>query len=612
MIRKIILLVVLAFWPDVLAAQSDTESQTMEFTVGEFALVEGTVPPSTGWQKDVNPKIYQLGSVDWSFGAYHAMTGRFVFAGEDVGEGANALYLIGTRNQFRVRLNGEEIYRNYARLDDHKLSWNRPHLILLPAGAINPQTNEIRIETVSQEAIGIGRVIIGPATKLQDFYASQFFWRITAPAFANYAMLLIGALVLLYWLRRKHETELLFLALAAITWFIRYHHYYADRVPFDPALFSYLSENANYYGSAFTAAFYLHFLKFRYRNQITTALLAIGLVLSATYYFNSPNFYFFYLPTFVITFGLFVTAVANLVRYRDVENGALALAMLVATIFGVVDAYYGYTYGGNGSAIYLSVFTGIMYALAFLLSFGKRAIDAFYSSESANIVLEQKIAETRADLARSEADRQQLVVETAIANEHGRLMQEMHDGIGSNLITALAVAREQHMPESTIKTLKSALDDLKITVDSLEPVEGDIIALIGNLRHRMAADLKHAGINCKWEVGHCEPLVWLDASNALHVLRIMQEAIGNVLSHSQATELTIGCKERTQDGIEGIESFVVDNGHGFAFEAANEGKGLRNMQARAQSLHGNLRCISARNMGCTITLWLPYQRVTPT
>ncbi len=187
-------------------------------------------------------------------------------------------------------------------------------------------------------------------------------------------------------------------------------------------------------------------------------------------------------------------------------------------------------------------------------------------------------------------------------------MQEMHDGIGSNLITALAIARQQEQPDSTIKTLNRALSDLKITVDSLEPVEGDVVALIGNLRHRMASDLRDAGIHCKWEVGDCAPLHWLDATNALHVLRIFQEAIGNVLTHSGATEMRIGCHESERDGRAGIAVYVADNGAGFRTDEVARGKGLSNIHARARSLHGELTCESTIGNGSTVTLWLPHMR----
>lgn len=173
-------------------------------------------------------------------------------------------------------------------------------------------------------------------------------------------------------------------------------------------------------------------------------------------------------------------------------------------------------------------------------------------------------------------------------------MQEMHDGIGSNLSTALAVARQQKQPASTIQTLNRALADLKITIDWLEPVEGDVVALTGSLRHRMAGDLRDAGVVCKWEVEQRRTLLWLDAAN--------------VLSHSEARIMRIGCREYLREGIDGIAAYVADNGCGFDANADGHGKGLSNIRARALSVHGEQMCESSASIGTTVTLWLPYKR----
>jgi signal transduction histidine kinase len=185
-------------------------------------------------------------------------------------------------------------------------------------------------------------------------------------------------------------------------------------------------------------------------------------------------------------------------------------------------------------------------------------------------------------------------------------MQEMHDGIGSNLATALAVARKQNQSSTTVTALRRAMGDLKLTVDSLEPVGGDLVSLLGNLRHRMARDLADAGITCKWEVEHCKPLDWLDATSALHVLRIHNELISNVLTHSNATAMRIGCVESDQDGVTGISTYVADDGDGFDVDAETSGKGLANIKGRAHSLYGKLDYTSRPGEGTIVTLWLPY------
>jgi len=127
----------------------------------------------------------------------------------------------------------------------------------------------------------------------------------------------------------------------------------------------------------------------------------------------------------------------------------------------------------------------------------------------------------------------------------------------------------------------------------------------------MASDLRAAGIACKWQASPCGPLTWLDAANSLHVLRIFQEAIGNVLVHSKASEIRIGCHELDRNRVAGIASYVADNGIGLDIAAGLSGKGLANMRARARALHGVLDCEPQAGGGTIVTLWLPYSRSGP-
>ncbi|MFZ1566384.1 sensor histidine kinase, partial [Sphingorhabdus sp.] len=446
---------------------------------------------------------------------------------------------------------------------------------------------------------------------IRDNYNTQFFWQITAPMAASFAMLILGMLAFLFWLGRREDVELAGLSLSTLLWFLRNYQYFAEVTPFQIEIFNAITVYATYFASVATAAFYFCFTKLPRRNAIILLLFLLGVPLVVAHSWFAASNLVFYIPTTLLIFGVAILAAIDVYRHRDIEHGAIGLAMLMAPIFSLYDVTLANGHRGwDGNGFYLAVFGGFQYTVSFLISFGKRALDAFAELANANVTLEQRIAETRAELEASEAARQQLVVSHALAGERERLMQEMHDGIGSNLITALAVARQQKQPVSTIKTLNRALADLKITVDSLEPVEGDIVALIGNLRHRMAGDLRDAGVICKWEAEKCRTLPWLDAANALHVLRIFQEAIGNVLSHSSATEMRIGCREQSYDGVDGIAAYVTDNGHGFDASDELPGKGLANISARARSLHGLLHTESEPGRGTTITLWLPYQRST--
>ena len=244
-----------------------------------------------------------------------------------------------------------------------------------------------------------------------------------------------------------------------------------------------------------------------------------------------------------------------------------------------------------------------LFAFAILMILIREAVQ-----QSANTA-HQKLLETQSALAASNEARRLLEVQQAIEVERERLMGEVHDGIGSSLVTALAVAkREGHSP-STIELLTKAISELKITVDSLDPLDGDLLAIIGNLRHRLEPGLKKAGLSVKWDVQLVPLLPWLDSINALQLLRLVQEAASNALVHSGASRLVFRCMPALKGDLDGITIEIEDDGQGFdLLTNVRKGRGLETMKARATALQGAFDCLSAPGEGTKLTIWLPMTR----
>jgi signal transduction histidine kinase len=182
----------------------------------------------------------------------------------------------------------------------------------------------------------------------------------------------------------------------------------------------------------------------------------------------------------------------------------------------------------------------------------------------------------------------------------------MHDGLDSSLVSALRVVESGHMTDAELgDVLKGCIDDLKLTLDSMESVEADLL-LLATLRFRLRPRSSAAGINSKWEVTDVPKLDWLDPRNALHVLRIFQDAFANVLKHTQATDI------RVSSGTEsdGVQVSITDNGLGFDVDkmlGEGGGRGLPNQQCRAEAIEGLVSWASGPD-GTTFTLRLPLKR----
>jgi len=96
-------------------------------------------------------------------------------------------------------------------------------------------------------------------------------------------------------------------------------------------------------------------------------------------------------------------------------------------------------------------------------------------------------------------------------------------------------------------------------------------------------------------------LPWLGPPQALQLIRIVQEALTNVLKHAAASTLRISAH---RNGTY-IEVCIADNGKGFDVGAILAGRGLRHLSKRAASLHGSVLIDSRPAGGTTVRLLLP-------
>jgi signal transduction histidine kinase len=88
----------------------------------------------------------------------------------------------------------------------------------------------------------------------------------------------------------------------------------------------------------------------------------------------------------------------------------------------------------------------------------------------------------------------------------------------------------------------------------------------------------------------------------------VQEALTNVVKHSQATEISVQLITKFQGQSQSLQIQVKDNGQGFDPSKNTSGFGLRGMQERAIALGGTLHVWSAPGTGCRISVNLPISQ----
>jgi len=250
---------------------------------------------------------------------------------------------------------------------------------------------------------------------------------------------------------------------------------------------------------------------------------------------------------------------------------------------------------------YLAHYSAPLYLFVIGTILVRRFTESLSAHENLAAVLEQRVEEKATELKRNYEQLVEARRNEALALERTRIMSEMHDGIGSQLTMALSLVRQldlEHHPERAGEdgrvaiVLRESIEDLQLIIDSLEPVENDLLTVLGTLRYRLQDRLGKGGIDLQWNVVDLPPLPMLTPHSVLSILRIVQEAFANCLKHSGADRIAVTTGLQGEPGVdETAHIVIVDNGRGIDL-SRGAGRGLENMRRRAAALGGQMKILS--------------------
>jgi signal transduction histidine kinase len=593
-----------------------------DFTAPPTSFDSRTLPDHT-WRRATLPAALPSGSPRTAHAAPDIRTTwvRLSAAGLHDTSGPLALYVsrIKTDGTIAVYVDGRLVHR----AQQQGPLWNSlftPLWISLDhdtGDADHTPLNEIliRIEHTPANPVAVASLWAGPADALRGRYYMRQWLQRELPAMLSASFLAVGIFALFVWFNRRHETGyLLFFNLAA-TSFVGHLHYFVS-LPITSDWFAWLTINALFWLIVVVHFFLcqMHGRPLRMLTWTVTGITVLITVLTLPVVAVLPV-----LPStpvivpliyaVSVVLGTVVGLVGVLSAWRRSREARLVAAGVgVCTLLGVCDwMMHNNVLSPEGWFLgaYMNAVTFGMFGLLMV----RRYINAIGEVEQFNANLAQRLDAREAELELShrrlrEAERQQ-----AISEERQRLMQDMHDGLGASLISAIRSVERGALSDADVShVLKSCVDDLKLTIDSMEPVDADLLLLLATLRFRLEPRLDGTGIVLFWDVQQLPALTWLDPSSALNILRIVQEGIANVLKHTRANEIRVA----TAAQADGVLVIIEDNGQGFDVQqalAAGTGRGLYNQQRRAQAVDGTATWVSGPE-GTRFTLWLPRHRGT--
>jgi signal transduction histidine kinase len=496
--------------------------------------------------------------------------------------------------------------------------WNEPQLVLLPAANSIDTPNAPRVVLIAltiEAARGgaLSSVWIGPSRGLQERAEWRQFFQRGIPQVTSIAFLVFGAFAFIFWLRRRGELAYLLFGLMAPVYCMRTLHYYYVLDPGAPELLgevfwwmtinslAWLQVLVYFFGTTLHGRRYLR----TERVMIGTVVIAsLASLVFALLQLNisglSPLLYVVQMAASIMATVLtMIAAIRSRVRKAQLLAAILCLFLAV----GVHD-WLLQNWRINIESVYLLPYGSILVLGVALYAIFARYITAVNEADQFSASLSQRLAERSRELEESHRKLRLVEHEQAVAGERQRLMREMHDGLGSSLMSSLLMVEQGKLDNIGVAAvLRESIDDLKLTIDSLEPMGDDLLTLLGTLRYRLGNRLEAAGIKFEWRVQETPPLPWLNPTASLQILRVLQEALANILKHANANAI------RVETGADATHVFIrlLDNGRGFDVAAKTQqptGRGLQNLQRRATALSGRID-ISSRPGETCVMLFLP-------
>jgi signal transduction histidine kinase len=203
-----------------------------------------------------------------------------------------------------------------------------------------------------------------------------------------------------------------------------------------------------------------------------------------------------------------------------------------------------------------------------------------------------------------------------LEDERHRIAANLHDGLGQVLLairnqTLLAMQRSpeesglrQRLDEISGAT-SQALEEVRQITHGLRPYQLNRLGLTQAIRATVSSISSNSQILFASRVEDID--IVFDKDSEIHVYRIVQEAINNVIKHSAATEAAVVIKNRTTI----VSLSIRDNGRGFAVNSVSASKphdlgyGLSGIAERVRILGGTLAVDSRPGEGTSLTIEIP-------
>ncbi len=489
-----------------------------------------------------------------------------------------------------------------------RVRWRRARAFALPPALLLPEGNRLELKLVNRDyTVDVPYLLLGRDSDLQaeaearqwvDQYGSQF---------TGVTALIVGGFILSIWWYRRSERYYLLFGISSLLWALRTLNYSIEVMPAE----SWWWWRAGHFfvvaaATATLAAFFLEYAGIGYRRWIApVALHAVAgpiAVVASDGRWHEFVYRWWQGPLFLVIGAALVAFARWGQRTRSVDALVITVGVVLATVLAAND--YATV---SGLLPPTRIYTLHLALPVLLVTIGAlltvRFVRALRIAEDANAVLAERLAARERELAEHYGRLAQVERREASTAERQRIMHDMHDGLGAQLVSSLVVVERGNVQAAEVaRMLREAIDEMRLAIDAFGRTDTDLEGALASLRHRMEPRLQAAGIALEWRLDDAFASIRPSDESALQLLRFVQEALANAIRHSRANRLGV------RFAVEGDQCRVTIADNGVGIDAARPpGRGLPGMRRRAQVLGGEVQVDSSAG-GTTLTLRFPVPR----
>ena len=191
-----------------------------------------------------------------------------------------------------------------------------------------------------------------------------------------------------------------------------------------------------------------------------------------------------------------------------------------------------------------------------------------------------------------------------LEDERQRISRDLHDNMGA--YTSALIANVEKLKtktgedEEVLKMQSNAeqiLGSLRETIWVLNNKEISIADFSDGFKNycfKLLKNFEHISFDAQEAIQQNKMLT---ASTAIHLNKILQEAVQNIIKHSNATAISynISCNNN-------LKISIADNGKGFVEQEIKKGNGLENMQWRAKEAGAVIEIIATPEKGTSVII----------